>query len=58
MARLAGSLGMPTISNELGVKTLPDFIKLARANPGKDAFGSSAVATITHLSGEILQQDS
>ena len=56
LARLAGSLGMLTISNELGVKTLPDFIKLARANPGKYAFGSSGVATITHLTGEILQQ--
>ena len=56
LARLAGSLGMLTITNELGVKTLPDFIKLARANPGKYAFGSSGVATITHLTGEILQQ--
>ena len=56
LARLAGSLGMLTISNELGVKTLPDFIRLARANPGKYAFGSSGIATITHLTGEILQQ--
>ena len=56
LARLAGSRDMLTITNELGVKTLPDFIKLARANPGKYAFGSSGIATITHLSGEIPQQ--
>lgn len=56
LARLCGSLGMLTISNELGVKTLPDFIKLAKANPDKYAFGSSGIATITHLTGEVLQQ--
>jgi tripartite-type tricarboxylate transporter receptor subunit TctC len=56
LARLAGSQSMLTISNELGVKTLPEFIRLAKSSPGKYAFGSSGIATITHLTGEILQQ--
>ena len=56
LARLAGSQSMLTLSNEVGVRTLPEFIKLAKASPGKYAFGSSGVATITHLTGEILQQ--
>jgi len=39
----------------LGVKTLQEFIALAKANPGKYTFCSAGVGTITHLRGEMLK---
>ncbi len=56
VAKLSASVGMLTLSASLPVRTLPDFIRLAKENPGKFAFGSSGVGTITHLTGEVLQQ--
>ena len=56
VARLSGSLGMLSLSPAIPAKTLPEFLKLAREHPGKYAFGSSGVGTITHLTGEVLQQ--
>jgi len=38
----------------LPVKTLPEFVALARARPGSLHFGSAGVGNITHLSGEML----
>lgn len=56
VARLSGALGMLSLSPAIGAKTLPEFLRLAREHPGKYAFGSSGVGTITHLTGEVLQQ--
>ena len=39
----------------LGVKTLAEFIALAKKNPGKYSFCSAGVGTITHLRGEMLK---
>lgn len=38
----------------LPVKTMPEFVALARARPGSLHFGSAGVGNITHLSGEML----
>jgi tripartite-type tricarboxylate transporter receptor subunit TctC len=38
----------------LPVKTLPEFVALARARPGSLHFGSAGVGNITHLGGEML----
>ncbi len=38
----------------LGVSSLDDLIKLARAQPGSIAFASTGQATSTHLSGELF----
>ena len=38
----------------LPVKTVPEFVALARARPGSLHFGSAGVGNITHLSGEML----
>ena len=39
------------VAPALGVKTVKDFIALAKAQPGKILYGSSAVGTGSHLNG-------
>ncbi len=39
----------------LGIHTVPDFIKYARANPGKLNMASSGNGTSIHLSGELFK---
>jgi tripartite-type tricarboxylate transporter receptor subunit TctC len=38
----------------LPVKTMPEFVAWAKANPGKVNFASGGNASITHLNGELL----
>jgi tripartite-type tricarboxylate transporter receptor subunit TctC len=42
------------VSNELKVKTLPEFIALARAKPKSFNYGSAGVGGINHLGAELL----
>ncbi|BAT61397.1 tripartite tricarboxylate transporter family receptor [Variibacter gotjawalensis] len=39
----------------LGVNSVADLIKLAKAQPGKVDFGSTSVGASTHMSGELLK---
>ncbi len=39
----------------LGINTVPDFIKFARANPGKLNMASSGNGTSIHLAGELFK---
>jgi tripartite-type tricarboxylate transporter receptor subunit TctC len=39
-----------------GVKTLDEFIALAKRNPGKYSYGSSGVGSTLHFAGELLKQ--
>src|SRR5713226_711702 len=41
----------------LPVKTLPELIAYAKANPGKVNFGSAGGGSITHLAGELLKAE-
>jgi len=43
------------ISPSLPVRTVPEFIALATANPGKITMASAGVGTATHLAGELFQ---
>jgi tripartite-type tricarboxylate transporter receptor subunit TctC len=43
------------VSPTLPVKTVPEFIAYAKANPGKISFASSGVGTTIHMSGELFK---
>ena len=42
------------VNPSLGVKTFPEFIKLAKARPGELSFGSGGTGGVAHLAGELL----
>jgi tripartite-type tricarboxylate transporter receptor subunit TctC len=43
------------VNNNLPIKTVPDLIAYAKANPGKVSFGSAGVGSIPHLAGELFK---
>jgi len=43
------------ITPTLPIKTVPEFIAYAKANPGKVMFASSGVGTSIHMSGELFK---
>jgi tripartite-type tricarboxylate transporter receptor subunit TctC len=40
------------VAPSLGVKSIEDLLKMAKANPGKLNFGSSGIGSATHFNGE------
>ena len=44
------------VNPKLGVNTLQDFIKMAKAAPGKYNYASTGVGGATHLAGETFKQ--
>ena len=48
------ALGM-IVSSALGLKTVEDFVRYAKANPGKTSFASFGVGSSSHLYGEMLK---
>ena len=44
------------VTNKLGVRTLAEFVTLAKANPGKFSFGSSGHGASTHTAAELFRQ--
>ena len=45
-------------SSKSGVKTTDEFIKAAKASPGKFSYGSSGVGTALNLAGEMVKEAS
>jgi tripartite-type tricarboxylate transporter receptor subunit TctC len=43
------------VTPSLPVKTVPEFIAYAKANPGKISFASSGVGSSIHMSGELFK---
>lgn len=54
VSRMCTSWGVFAIHPSVPARTVPEFVAYAKANPGKINFGSSGMATITHLFGEML----
>jgi tripartite-type tricarboxylate transporter receptor subunit TctC len=44
------------VNPSLGVSTLPELVALAKKKPGKVSFAVTGVGRLTHLTGEVLQQ--
>ena len=55
LAPLAGGPNVLIVSPESGWKTLPDFVKAAKANPGKLNFSSAGIGSGTHFNLEKLK---
>jgi tripartite-type tricarboxylate transporter receptor subunit TctC len=58
LAPVASFMRVPNVmevSPALPVKTVPEFIAYAKANPGKVMFASSGVGTTIHMSGELFK---
>ena len=45
------------VSPSLGISTLPELIARAKANPGEITYATTGVGRLTHLTGELLQQE-
>jgi tripartite-type tricarboxylate transporter receptor subunit TctC len=52
---VASTTSVMVVSKTLPVNNLADFIKVAKAQPGKLNFGSSGNGTNSHLSGELFK---
>ena len=58
IAPVASFMRVPNVMEvtpSLPVKTVPEFIAYARANPGKISFASSGVGSSIHMSGELFK---
>jgi len=58
IAPVAGTARAPyvlVVNNDLPVKTVPEFIAYAKANPGKLNFASAGVGTGIHMAGELFK---
>lgn len=56
VSQIAKSADLFMVPRSSGVKTLPDFVAQAKANPGKLNFGSYGNATSSHMNGERFKQ--
>lgn len=52
---IAGSTSVLVVRAELPVKSVPELITYAKANPGKVTYGSIGTGSTTHLAGEMLR---
>ena len=55
VARLASIENVMLVHPSVPVKTLKDFVALARSNPGKLNYGSGGPGTTNHLANELLK---
>jgi tripartite-type tricarboxylate transporter receptor subunit TctC len=58
VAPVAGIIRVPAVlvvTPSLPVKTVPEFIAYAKANPGKLSMGSAGIGTIQHVAGELFK---
>ncbi len=56
VTQVASAPNVLMINTVLGVKTLGEFVALAKQKPGKIAYASSGIGTSTHLAMELFRQ--
>lgn len=55
---MLGTTPLALVANgKTGIRTLPDLLKQARANPGKLSYGSSGMGSIHHIAVEVLKAE-
>lgn len=57
VATLATVPSVLVVRSSLGIKTFADFLKYAKAHPGKLNLATSGRGTISHLAGELLMRE-
>jgi len=55
VAHLLDAEGLLVVHPSLPVKTVPELITYAKANPGKLAYASGGMGTTSHLAGELFK---
>jgi tripartite-type tricarboxylate transporter receptor subunit TctC len=45
------------VNNAVPARSLPELVALARAQPGRLAYGSAGMGSINHLTGELFKQE-
>ena len=55
LALLGRAPNVAVVTADSPIKSATEFLKLAKANPGKYAYGSAGNGTSTHLSAELLK---
>jgi tripartite-type tricarboxylate transporter receptor subunit TctC len=55
IAPVASTANMLVVGANSPLKTLQDFVRVARERPGKITYGTSGVGSVLHLSGELLK---
>ena len=55
VAHVLDAEGLLAVHPDVPVKTIPELIAYAKANPGKLAYASGGVGTTSHLAGELFK---
>jgi tripartite-type tricarboxylate transporter receptor subunit TctC len=54
---IAATPAVLAVSSKSDIRTLADFVNLAKSKPGAVSYGSTGPASIAHIAGELLKRD-
>jgi tripartite-type tricarboxylate transporter receptor subunit TctC len=54
---VAATPAVLAVSSKSDIRSLADFLKLAKSKPGAASYGSTGPASIAHIAGELLKRD-